>query len=299
VHHLYPIGGHNTLHGVLFIGEKLSQAPFTADDFAFLGVIGGQAALHVENAFLYENLAAQERARQELEIARRIQLESLPQRPPSCVGLEVAAKSVPALEVGGDYFDYLPDSDTRLGVMIGDVSGKGTSAALYMSKLQGIVRSLHAFVRTNQLLGRDMEKRAFVTTLGAFFDTQARTVTVARAGHLPLYHYQAASGHVARVLPRGLGLGLASSHLFESELGEQCVSYDRGDLFLMVTDGVTESQGTDREEFGEERLLSLFSELASRATPVADIVSAIIEAVDAFEGAGQHDDETVIVIRAV
>ena len=309
IHHLCPIGGHDELRGVLFIGEKLSEAPYTADDFAFLGVIAGQAALLVENAFLYENLAAQERARQELAIARRIQLESLPQRPPRVPGLDVSGMSVPAQEVGGDYFDYLDGiGGGRLAVMVGDVSGKGTSAALYMSRLQGIVRSLHGFgvsprelfVRTNDLLGRNMERRAFVTALGVFFDTRSRSLVVARAGHLPLYHYQAATGRVARVLPRGLGLGLTAQELFASELEERHIAYAAGDVFLLVTDGITESHGADREEFGENRLLDLFTTLSASHTPVGEMVTAINGAVAEFvDGAPQHDDQTVIVVRAV
>lgn len=307
IHHLYPIGGHDELRGVLFIGEKLSEAAYTADDFAFLGVIAGQAALLVENAFLYENLAAQERVRQELAIARRIQLESLPQRAPRVAGLEVAGASIPAQEVGGDYFDYLDGAAGYLAVMIGDVSGKGTSAALYMSKLQGIIRSLHGFgltprqlfVRTNDLLGRDMERRAFVTVLGAFFDTISRTVTVARAGHLPLYHYRAATGDVIRCLPRGLGLGLTHGDLFAHELGQESIAYAPGDVFLLVTDGITESHGADHEEFGEDRLITLFTGLAATRTPVADIVSSVnAAAADFTHGAPQHDDQTVIAVRA-
>ncbi len=308
IHHLYPIGGHDELRGVIFIGEKLSEAAYTADDFAFLAVIAGQAALLVENAFLYENLAAQERVRQELAIARRIQLESLPQRPPRVQGLEVFGVSLPAQEVGGDYFDYLEGDEGHLTVMIGDVSGKGTSAALYMSKLQGIVRSLHGFglspselfVRTNNLLGRDMERRAFVTVLGAFFDTRARTIRLARGGHLPLYQYEVASGHVRRWLPRGLGLGLTASALFASELEEMHVPYAVGDVFLFVTDGITESYGPDREEFGEARLTELFTTLAAARTPVTGIVSAInTAAAEHAAGTSQHDDQTVIAIRAV
>jgi phosphoserine phosphatase RsbU/P len=308
IHHLYPIGGHNELRGVIFIGEKLSEAPYTADDFAFLGVIAGQSALLVENAFLYENLAAQERVRQELAIARRIQLESLPQRPPRIQGLEVYGVSVPAQEVGGDYFDYLDGSEGQLAVMIGDVSGKGTSAALYMSKLQGIVRSLHGFdltprqlfVRTNDLLGRDMERRSFVTVLGAFFDSPARTVTLARGGHLPLYHYVAATGGVRRWLPRGLGLGLTATELFATELEEFSLTYAQGDVFLFITDGITEAHGVDREEFGEARLLDLFTTLAVARTPVSGIVTAInAAAAEHAAGAPQADDQTVIAIRAV
>ncbi|HTU99081.1 MAG TPA: SpoIIE family protein phosphatase [Luteitalea sp.] len=307
IHHLYPIGGHDELRGVLFIGEKLSEAPYTADDFAFLGVIAGQAALLVENAFLYETLSAQERVRQELAIARRIQLESLPQRSPRVEGLEVFGMSVPAQEVGGDYFDYLESAGDRLTVMIGDVSGKGTSAALYMSKLQGIVRSLHGFglspralfVRTNDLLGRDMERRAFVTVLGGFFETRARTLTLARAGHLPLYHYVAATGEVRRWLPRGLGLGLTTSDLFGAELEERAIGYAAGDVFLFVTDGITESHGSDREEYGEERLMELFARLAAARTPVGGIVAAVTGAAAEYaQGAPQHDDQTVIAVRA-
>jgi serine phosphatase RsbU (regulator of sigma subunit) len=308
IHHLYPIGGHDELRGVLFIGEKLSEAPYTADDFAFLGVIATQAALLVENAFLYENLAAQERVRQELAIARRIQLESLPQRPPRVPGLDVSGVSVPAQEVGGDYFDYLEGgSAQQLAVMIGDVSGKGTSAALYMSKLQGIIRSLHGFgvsprqlfVRTNDLLARDLERRAFVTVLGAFFDTEAQSLIVARAGHLPLYHYEAASGSVHRVLPRGLGLGLTSNDLFGAELEERRLSYATGDVFLLVTDGITESHGREREEFGETRLIELFARLASARMPVNQMITAVNAAAAEFvDGAPQHDDQTVIAIRA-
>jgi serine phosphatase RsbU (regulator of sigma subunit) len=308
VHYLYPIGGHDELRGVIFVGEKLSEAAYTADDFAFLGAVAGQASLLVENAFLYENLAAQERVRQELAIARRIQLESLPQRAPRVTGLDVAGVSVPAQEVGGDYFDYLEGTEGRLGVMIGDVSGKGTSAALYMSKLQGIVRSLHGFglpprqllVRTNDLLGRDMEKRAFVTVLGAFFDTRTREVTVVRAGHLPLLHWQAATGTVSRILPRGLGLGLVAGDLFGVELEERTVAYAPGDVFLLVSDGIAESHDADREEFGEDRLEALFARLAAAGTPVAGIITAInAAAAEHAAGAPQHDDQTVIAIRAL
>ncbi len=309
IHHMYPIGGHDELRGVLFVGEKLSEAPYTADDFAFLGVITGQAALLVENAFLYETLSAQERVRQELAIARRIQLESLPQRPPHVEGLEVSGMSVPALEVGGDYFDYLEGGGPgRLGIMIGDVSGKGTSAALHMSRLQGIVRSLHdfgvsprdLFVRTNDLLGHNMERRAFVTVLGVFFDTTTRTLVVARAGHLPLYHYEKATGHVARILPRGLGMGLTARDLFASELEERRLTYAPGDVFLLITDGITEGHALDREEFGEARLIELFRTLAADRTPVGGIVTAVSAATAEFIGsAPQHDDQTVIAVRAV
>lgn len=306
IHYLYPIRGHDQLRGLLFIGEKLSESAYTADDFTFLQVIAAQASLLVENAFLYENLAQQERARQELAIARRIQIDSLPQEAPKMAGLDVAGLSVPAQEVGGDYFDYLCGVPGVLGTMVGDVSGKGTSAALYMSKLQGIVRSLHSFelspmelfIRTNDLLGRDMERRSFVTALGGFFDIRANVVTIARAGHIPLLRYEAISGRVHRYAPTGLGFGLTTTKQFVQELQEERVGYAIGDVFLFVTDGITESHSKLGEDYGEERLSMLLRESAAAGFTAAEIVERVKASVDAFtEGMEQHDDQTVVVVR--
>ncbi|HQV32422.1 MAG TPA: PDZ domain-containing protein, partial [Calditrichia bacterium] len=158
--HVMIIRSKEKLLGVLMVGEKLAETPYHSDDITLLGNLGKQAAVGVENAFLYSELAEKERLRYELEIARRIQLASLPQQTPVIKGLDIAGVSIPAQEVGGDYFDYLNGRPDELTIIIGDVSGKGTSAALYMSKVQGIMRSLHDFcdtprdllIRTNKLL---------------------------------------------------------------------------------------------------------------------------------------------------
>lgn len=306
--YLYPLRSRDALVGVLFIGEKQSESAFQNADFEFVGAIASQVAGNVENAFLYEDLAEQERLRHELQIARQIQLASLPQFTPRVRGLEVAGVSMPALEVGGDYFDYLDGRPDRLTVMVGDVSGKGTSAALHMSRLQGIVRSLHdfdlapreLFVRTNQLISRDLERRAFVTALGGFFDAGRRVMVLARAGHLPLYHYCARSGEVARLLPRGIGFGLAARAMFEAELEEHTVAYAPGDVFLFVTDGVTECQDAGGELFGEQRLAELLAQEAGRQAGAAELRDAVAEEVRRFAGdTDPYDDQTVVVVRAV
>lgn len=308
IHYLYPIRSHNQLRGLVFIGEKLSESAYTADDFAFLNVIAAQASLLVENAFLYENVAQQERARQELAIARRIQIESLPQQAPSVDGFDVAGMSTPALEVGGDYFDYLTGNEGVLGAMVGDVSGKGTSAALYMSKLQGIVRSLHSFslgpsdlfIRTNDLLRRDLERRSFVTALGGFFDMHQREVVVARAGHLPLLRYEAATGQVHRHTPAGIGFGLTTTRQFVQELREERIPYFPGDVFLFVTDGITESHASNGEDYGEDRLAALLQASAGDGLTASDIVVRVKASVDAFtDDMEQHDDQTVVVVRTL
>jgi serine phosphatase RsbU (regulator of sigma subunit) len=304
--HIIPVRSKEKLVGALLIGEKLSEASLQNEDLEFIGSVAKQASVAVENAFLYEELAGQERMKHELAIARRIQLESLPQTTPDIAGLQVAGISIPALEVGGDYYDYLNGDARTLTVIVGDVSGKGTSAALYMSKVQGILRSLHAFglsprelfIRANSLLCKDLEKRSFITAMGGTFRPADRTLTLSRAGHLPLFHYSRSTKHTSRIIPRGLGLGLSALDVFANELEEATVNYDAGDVFVFVTDGITEGQRAGGEEFGEERLMELLS--ASAEETAEKIRENVIAAVERFvQGARQHDDQTVVVVRAV
>ncbi len=303
-HLLVPVRSKDRLLGAMVLGEKLSEATYREEDYAFLAAASQQAAVAMENAFLYEELAEKERMKHELDIARRIQLASLPQHTPALKGLDVAGVSVPAMEVGGDFFDYLNGAADRMTIVVGDVSGKGTSAALYMAKIQGILRSLHGFglspgdlfIRANRLLCGDMEKNSFVTAVGAAFDAQARTVVLARAGHLPLYHYHAAGGTVEKVTPRGLGLGLNNAGLFTSELEEKIVHYTTGDVLLFVTDGVTEAQNESNELYGEERLMIALA--AAAHSGAAAIRDALMNAIDTFaSNAAQHDDETMVVVK--
>lgn len=318
--HLFPIRFKEKLVGALLIGEKLSEAALHAEDLNYLAAVSKQASLAIENAFLYEELAEQERLKHELAIARRIQLASLPQATPHIEGLEIAGISIPAMEVGGDYYDYLngpypgerpapglpvPDKPEQITIIVGDVSGKGTSAALYMSKVQGILRSLHGFglsprelfVRANHLLRQAMERTSFVTSIGAHFQPAARQLRFARAGHLPLFYYSARAAHVEKITPKGLGMGLDDEKLFCAELEEKNLSYEHGDVFLFVTDGVTEAQNGTGLEFGEENVSEILCRHAqSSAEKIRD---HLIAAVRSFaQNAGQHDDLTVVVVKA-
>ena len=303
--YLAPIRSKERLVGGLLVGEKRSEAAYQEEDLEFLGVVARQASVAIENAFLYERLAEQERMKHELAIARRIQLASLPQETPLIEGLDIAGASRPALEVGGDYFDYLNGEKGTITVVVGDVSGKGTSAALYMSKVQGIVRSLHAFrltpkkllVRANQLLCRDMEKSSFVTTITGSFETAARRVVIARAGHLPMYRFDAEHNNVEKITPRGLGLGLEANDTFSSELEERVVSYRPSDVFVFASDGVVEAEKKGGNQFGEEALMkSLWKYSANDA---ATILRKIMDEVKEFSGEEeQHDDQTIVVVKA-
>lgn len=307
VRYLYPIRHRDALAGVLLVGDKRSEAAFRNADFEFLDAIARQVAPGVENAFLYEDLAEQERLKHELEIARRIQLESLPQFTPDIAGLDIAAASLPALEVGGDYYDYLDGQAGCLTIIVGDVSGKGTSAALYLSKLQGILRSLHSFdlplhelfVQANAVLCRDIERRSFVTAIGTAFDVSARRLTLARAGHLPLYHFDRAANAVHRVLPKGLGLGLSNRAVFGDELETVTVPFAPGDVFLLISDGIVETQSVGGEEFGETRVMAWLRDAAVAAGSASEVRDGLLDLTRLFAGAAeQFDDQTVVVVRA-
>jgi len=304
--HIIQIRSKEKLVGAMLIGEKRSEIPFCQEDFDFLTAAAKQASVAVENSFLYEELAEQERLKHELEIARRIQLASLPQTTPKVDGLDIAGVSIPATDVGGDYFDYLNGTPNEIRVIIGDVSGKGTSAALYMSKVQGIMRSLHGFglspkelfVRANHLLCQDMERKSFVTSLGADFVSSTRRMILVRAGHLPLFYYHAQTKLVEKITPKGLGLGLDNHGMFATELEERTVQYEAGDVFLFVTDGVTEAQSNGRGEFGEESVVKILAKSSSFSA--MQIRDGVINAVKQFAGENtQHDDLTVVVVKAV
>jgi len=298
-----PIRSKDQLIGALLIGEKRSETVFKDEDISFLNSAAMQASVSIENAFLYEELAEQERMKHELAIARKIQLASLPQEIPQVRGLDIAGGSLPAMEVGGDFYDYLETNGRKITVVIGDVSGKGTSAALYMSKVQGILRSLFTiglsprdlFIRANRLLCRDLEKRSFVTVLGAEFDLGTRTARVARAGHLPLYYYDVAEGSVAKLVPPGIGLGLNDAEHPFAMLEESVRKLHAGDMYLFVSDGITEAHNEAGDDFGEDRLCAFLGD--HHGEPSSLVCDMLYAEVRAFAGgAAQHDDQTIVCI---
>ncbi|MCB9397029.1 MAG: SpoIIE family protein phosphatase [Acidobacteria bacterium] len=302
--YLSPIHSKDRLLGVILVGDKLSEAPFTQEDLVFLNATSKQIAVSIENGLLYEQVALQERLRHELEIARTIQLSSLPQETPRVPGLTIAALSQPATEVGGDYFDYLP-RENGVCVLVGDVSGKGTSAALHMSKLQGIIRCLgekqirpaQLFCEANPMLYRNLDQKSFVTAIACQFDTVKKQALVARAGHLPLYVYHPGIG-VKTYQPPGIGLGLENSGKFRQIIEEMIIPYECGDIFVLVSDGVTEAFNQHSQTYGDEALRAV---IEANATQNAEhIRDAIRLAIQEFAGnTPQADDMTILVVKAV
>ncbi len=292
------------LLGLLFIGEKLSETPVDKDDLDFLYSLTSNIAVAIDNTFLYEQLSQQERMKHELEIARSLQLATLPTEIPGVNGLEIFAKSIPALEVGGDFYDFLNGTPNELTVIIGDVSGKGTSSALYMSKMQGILQTLYEFklsprelmVKANKLLYKHILPNSFVTVLGGKFDTKNELLHLVRAGHLPLYYYDARLDKVRQSCPRGIGLGLSSDEVFESSIEELTFKIKHDDVFLFISDGVVESMNSKGEEYGSENLNDVLRRCHGKSPN--EIGEAIISSVRNFsENALQFDDITLVIVK--
>jgi serine phosphatase RsbU (regulator of sigma subunit) len=256
---------------------------------------------------LLREQAEKERLEEELRIARQIQMSLLPaQGAVSLPGLRIAALCLPAAEVGGDYYDLLPLSPTRMGVLVADVSGKGTSAALYMAELKGLVLSLsriydsprRLLAEANRILSANMDARSFITMTYAVVDTAARTMCYARAGHNPIIHLDADTGRTRVLTPPGLGLGIDRGDRFEEILEEAEVSLAEGDLFLFFTDGLSEAMNPEAELFGEGRLRKVIEE--SEGLESDAIKERILEEIRRFvAGAAQHDDMTLVVLKVV
>jgi len=199
-----------------------------------------------------------------------------------------------------------------MGVLVADVSGKGTSAALYMAELKGVVLSLSRIhdspakllAEANRILAANMDTRSFITMTYAVVDTAAGTLRYARAGHNPMIHLEAATGRTHVLAPPGIGLGMDPGERFEEVLEEAEVKLAQGDVFLFFTDGLSEAMNEQSELFGERRLRDVVEGPESVGTDTLgdtdDMKERILAAVRDFVGAAaQHDDMTMVILKVV
>lgn len=249
-----------------------------------------------------------ERLEEELRIARTIQMSLLPKDRVNIPGLSIAALCLPATEVGGDYYDFLPLGENRLALLIADVSGKGTSAALYMAELKGLMLSLSRIydsprtllVEANEILASTLDSRSFITMAYAVIDVKQRRMTLARAGHNPIFQLSPNGGSpVTKVIaPDGLGLALDRGTRFDEILREESIALESGDLFLFFTDGVSEAMNARSELFGEDRLRQVMER--HRNLSVEELREKMIDEVFSFAGgAEQHDDMTMVLVKVL
>ena len=257
---------------------------------------------------LLEEEKEKERLEEELRIAHDIQMSLLPHGRLNVPGLSITAICLPAKEVGGDYYDFVQLEDGRLGILIADVSGKGTSAALYMAELKGLILSLSRICRSprellimaNRLIAEHLDARSFITITYAVFDMREKTMTYARAGHTPLMHLTSSHGtpRLNVLAPDGMvvGLKIDRGELFERLLQEQTIPLRQNDVYMLFTDGITEAMNASDDCFGEARLGQLLEEHAHLSAE--ELRERVLREISAFVGgAPQHDDMTMILIR--
>jgi sigma-B regulation protein RsbU (phosphoserine phosphatase) len=249
-------------------------------------------------------LARRERLERELEIARQLQLSLLPQRTPERAGLEIAAHCEPALEVGGDYYDFCELDAHRIGVLIGDVSGKGIPAAFYMTLVKGLMQSLcqanlpptDTLERLNHLFCRHARRGVFLSMLYGILDLWDGTFTFARAGHTPLLLYRRRLHRVQTLRPRGMAIGLTTDDRFRNHLQQERLLLEPGDVLLLYTDGLSEARNRRNELLEESTLHGVI--LAHAREPARVLMEHLLRTARAFEEtAPRADDRTLIVLR--
>jgi hypothetical protein len=253
-----------------------------------------------------KRMQERERVRRELEIARRVQLSFLPKDVPHIAGIDVATLCVPALEVGGDYYDFIDigAGGKKLGVVIGDVSGKGIPAAFHMTLTKGFLKSQakedlspkDILIRINELFYENVERNIFISMILGVFDVSESSFSFARAGHNPIIIRSTKSNSVENLCPKGIALGLEKGEIFNRHIEERKIAIRRGDVFVLYTDGISEAMNERKEEFGPERLEAIVAQQSHLSA--SEIMSQIQHEVREFTGATeQHDDMTMIIIK--
>ncbi len=297
-----PIEVEREPRGLLVVAEKESRkgvGPFQRGDRRTLGLFANQAAIALENARLHRQALEKERLEREAELAAEIQRRLLPRRLPELEGLEVEAWSRPAREVGGDYYDLLPLDGGGLAALVADVSGKGMPAALMVSTLHSAFRLLldsegpgpELVARLNQHIYESIASNKFITLLLAQVDPVGGEVSYVNAGHNPGLLLRR-GGEVEELLPGGFPLGIFAS----STCAAGSMQMAAGDLLCFYSDGITECESPEDEEFGADRLVDLLRARSGR--PLGEIVRAVDRELRRFaRGVPQSDDQTLLLLR--
>ncbi|MBN1352459.1 PP2C family protein-serine/threonine phosphatase [candidate division KSB1 bacterium] len=257
------------------------------------------------NILLALELADKLKTKDELEFAREIQLSLLPRLPSKIGMLRFAGFMETALEVGGDYYDLYRLEDGRILLIIGDVSGKGIAAALYMVRLQGFMGMLvsqtqsprEILCKMNQLCNAQLKRNFFVTLTIALIDPNSMEMQICRAGHNPLIYFRQLAQRCLSIEPRGLALGLENNGLFEKSLEEVKLALQPGDLIFMYTDGLNETRNAKLEEFGERRIADIICH--HHAKPPDQLQTLLLQEVTKFRAHhSAHDDLTFVIVQA-
>jgi serine phosphatase RsbU (regulator of sigma subunit) len=302
-----PLKVKDLVLGVLVVQNRKEEGVFNQNDMHLLQALGDQAGLSINNVRMYSELAKTDRLRQEMNIASDMQRQLLPTTIPAVENLKIAAYIRPAKEVGGDYYDFVENTDKSLGIVIGDVSGKGLPAGLIMvmakTVLQIIARNeSDAKTVVSQFaieMYPKMHRGQFMTLNYLIWQPATRTLHCAGAGHEHiLWYHRAASNTVEKIKAGGMAVGLIDDPT--PHIKEHALAAEPGDVFLLYTDGITEARNKkDDELFTLKRLITAFEACAPLSSPDL-ICEKIIGTINEFsEGIDQYDDITLVVLSVV
>lgn len=298
-----PILYENSPRGMLVVGDKESRrgvGPFLPGDRRTLGLFANQAATALENARLHLRAIEQERLEREMHLAAEIQRQILPKGAPQFPGCHLAGWNRPARQVGGDYYDMFPTKGGRLGLVVGDVSGKGIPAALMVSTLHSALRLLldqtgigpPLLERLNKHILDSSMPNKFITMILAELDPESGNLLYVNAGHNPGLLLRG-DGKVEELGSGGVPLGLLPGSRYQARE----ITVGPGDLLCLYSDGITEAESIEEEEFGTQRVCEILR--AHKDEPSAQgVLEAIRDAVEEFtRGQPQGDDQTLLVMR--
>ncbi|QHL88802.1 SpoIIE family protein phosphatase [Nibribacter ruber] len=297
-----PLASPKVEYGHLFLLREVSQG-FDADTVSVVQTFTNQTVLTIENLRLVTESLQNERYKEELKIASLVQDRLIPKTFPTDTWFEISSYSQAAKEVGGDFYDFLQLSESRIAIIIGDVSGKGISAAFHMAQMKGIFHGLmqqdmlpdEFMVQANSALSRCLERTSFITSALYIIDYKMQGVSFARAGHCHTLYYNAMTEDTFYFQTEGLGLGIVRDKSYAKRIHRLHYDYNPGDVMVIYTDGIVEARSPEQDEYGEERLKYMLSQ--TYHLEAEDIKSAIINDVSEFSNDILYDDQTLLVIK--
>lgn len=297
-----PLIYDDDLIGALNFGPKDSGKAYSDEDIDLLETLSSHCSVAFENSRLLREEIEKKKLDEELSIAKKIQAGLLPKLNKKIEGLDISGISIPAKEIGGDFYDCIEMGDERYLIVIGDVSGKGIPAALYMAKIQAMIQYASGIYNTpkeilkevNNLIYDSIDRKSFVTIELAIFDIKNKKVKICRAGHNPSISIK--KDEVNFIANTGIGIGLDKEKIFNETLTESELSFHANETFIFYTDGLTEAFNERKELYSQERLFKILKEIKEKSTK--EITQNCIDDIALFRGnAEQNDDITLLVVK--
>ncbi len=300
---LFPIWIDEVQEGTLYLLKEVRDG-FTKELIELIETFTNQAAISIANFRMLNEAIINERYKEELKIAKQVQAKLLPSKLDANIDFEISTFTIAADEVGGDYFDSYKISDTKTALIIGDVSGKGTSAAFHMAQMKGVFLALAQLDlspidflnKANLAISSGLDKTSFVTISYFVINSVAKSIDFARAGHVPSLYFNAIENKASYFQNKGLGLGIIRGDKFREYIQQSLVEYKSGDILILYTDGITEAQNDKKEEFGYKRLLNIVEKNNSKSGE--EIKEIIIEDLYQFcNNESLEDDYSLVVLK--